>query len=168
MSDYLVKDRRGFALTELIVVIAIIVIAATFATLDFRSYQLKYKIDAQTKEMSADFNDIRSASIQKKKRHGLTITPTSYTFLRYSSEADAASGSGTVVLNKPVNFRITTLAGADLNALVKFDERGYVSGINPPSMAVGFGVANAPNDCLVMSVTRVNMGKLNGGVCEFK
>jgi len=168
MSVYMVKNSRGFTLLELIVVMVIIAIVSTIATLDFRLYQTKARITAQIREMSDDFNNVRIDAIQKKKAHGINITPTSYTFLRYSSEKDVSSGSGTVVSSKSVKFRITTLAGADLNALVKLDERGYVIGINPPSMAVGLGAGDVPNDCLVMSVTRVNLGKLNGGVCEFK
>lgn len=166
MVPIIIRNKNGFSITELIVVIAIIAIAASIATLDFRSFQTRYGINAQVSEMASDFNDARIASQQKKRWHGINITANSYTFRSYSSVADT---SGSVVFTKTLKYGLTKLDGSAWDALlVKFDELGYVNGISPPSMAIGIGAGNSPNDCLVMSISRVNIGKLTGGVCVYK
>jgi prepilin-type N-terminal cleavage/methylation domain-containing protein len=163
------RRKGGFALIELIVVMVIIGILMTIVSLNFGTWQRKYGIQAQVQEMATDLNDLRIAAIQKKKGHSVDLKPTTYTFRIYSSESDFSAGAGTVVVTKAAKFRLTNLAGADIDTLVKIDERGYVSGIAPPSLAVGLNTTvDATPNCLVMSVSRVNTGKLIGGQCVFR
>lgn len=162
-------SKGGFALTELIIVILVMFTLLAIVSLDFNAWQKKYGIQAQVQEMATELNDLRIAAMQKKKGHSVELKPTSYTFRIYSSESDFSSGAGTVVMTKRAKYRVTNLAGADIDTFVMIDERGYVSGIAAPSLAVGLDttVEASPN-CLVMSVSRVNVGRLNGGTCEFR
>ena len=164
-----ISFKSGFSLVELIVAIAIMGILLAVGSINFSSWQRKYAIEAQVQEMATDLNDLRVAAILKKRGHSVELKPTSYVFRIYSSETDFSKGNGTIVLTKQPKYRVTTLTGADIDAFVKIDERGYVSGVTLPSLAIGLATTtDVTQNCLVMSITRVNTGKLNGGNCEFR
>jgi len=157
--------NRGFSLVELVVVIAIIGTLATVATIAFSSWQKKYGIEAQVKEMVVDLTDVRMMAIHTKRAHLVTLNPSSMVFRRFSSEADA---TGTEVMNKTLKYPIQQFASGTLTAFgntpIAINDRGYTSDLM--SIVVGSGLGGDPAyNCLVIHRARVNIGRINGNDC---
>jgi len=161
-----ITERKGFALTELIVVLSIMAVLLTIGTINFGTWQKKHYIESQVKEMAADFSEVRLMAMRMKQRHLVTLNPNQYTFRSFSSEGDAA---GTEVKRKNLSYQITRTDGSSLAGVTfVISERGFLEALPPPVIAVGFGVAEPGVNCISISTGRVNMGKLNGTSCEFK
>ncbi|BCS53483.1 Tfp pilus assembly protein FimT/FimU [Geobacter sp. SVR] len=159
-------NARGFSLTELIVVIGLISTLVAISTISFNSWQKKYNIEAQVKEMLVDLDGVRLSAIQTKKQHTVVLNPTSYTVWRYSSEADLV---GTQVFSKSLKYPIQQFSKGALsdfsNPKIAFDDRGYTT--NLLTIAVGAGLADPAYNCLGIHNARVNMGKITGDNCVF-
>ncbi|NVN89880.1 MAG: prepilin-type N-terminal cleavage/methylation domain-containing protein [Desulfuromonadales bacterium] len=158
---------RGFALTELIVVMTIIGIILAITTLDFGSWMRKYDVDAQIKEMHNDLSDVRLKAVQSKMQHDVVFNSSNYVFIRYSSEGTP----GTNVYRKDLKYPIQFVSGGALQnfsgEVMSVNARGYT--FNLYTIVIP-GQAVASADCLVVSNTRVNMGKYDAStqICSFK
>ena len=145
------------------------------ATLDFHSWQVKSKIEAQTREMYTDISEARTNAFTQKKAYGIVFQPTSYVMKSYSSEVEysnstAAVDNGTVVANKSLNYSLTTSTGGDIsNTPILFDTTGFTTGwVSVLTVFVNPVTEPAALNCLVIYKSRANMGKINGTTCEFK
>lgn len=159
-------NNKGFSLTELITVIAIMGIVMTFAALDFNSWQKKSQIERQTRELFADLNQARIDSLHRKQRHSIVMQPNSYTFRRYSSENESRT-AGSAVQTRTVTYQITKRTGASAaDDITEFDIRGFTNDddtfrINPVGTA-------AQVDCVVIATGRTNLGKMENDLCVVK
>lgn len=160
-------SRRGFSLVELVVVIAIMGTLAAIVAINFNSWQRKYQIEGQVKELLADLTNVRMMAFQTKKMHRVLLNPTVITFRRYSSEFDAA---GTEVFNKSLKFPIQQFSSGSLSdfsdTIITINDRGLTS--NLITIAVAAGLADPAYNCLGVHRARVNMGKINGTDCVYK
>lgn len=146
---------------------SLIGILVAIAALNFNSWQTKYNIEAQVKEMLADLTGARLMAIQTKREHRIILNPTSYAFWRYTGESVA---SDTRVFNKQTKYPIQQFSDSGTlsnfsNTTITVDERGYTSDLL--TIAVGIGLGNPAYDCLVVQRARVNMGKINGNKCVY-
>lgn len=159
-------NNKGFSLVELIVIIAIMGTLMAIVTLDFNSMQRKAQIERQTRELFADLNQARIDSVHRKLRHSIVMQPDSYTFKRYSSENESRN-TGTILSTRNVSYQITKRTGASAaDDITEFDIRGFTNDddtfrINPVGTA-------AQVDCIVISVGRTNLGKMEGTTCVVK
>jgi prepilin-type N-terminal cleavage/methylation domain-containing protein len=161
-------NGKGFALTELIVVIAIIATLLTIATLNFSSMSKKAQIERQTRELFAELNQARMDSVFMKKRHKMIMQPNSYTFARFSSADEDRTAGGTTVRTKTVTYQMTKENGSTsiANKIFEFDIRGFTNDldtirINPSGTA-------AQVDCIVVHNGRTNLGKIESNACVLK
>jgi len=60
------KQQAGFTLIELIVVMTIIGTLLAMASLGFNSWQKKYNVEAQVKQMVQDINEYRVTAMTRK------------------------------------------------------------------------------------------------------
>lgn len=174
-------NRNGFSLTELIVVIVLIGILVSVATLGFNSWTRKYGIEAQLKELHADLTSIRLRAIQTKQPHRVRLNPQE---LSTAVLDDAGAATVLPVFNRTLRYRMQLFDAGVLSALnntdIIFNERGYVDladpwdadgdGVLDPDMAlaVGIGEGDAAQNCLSIQTSMVKIGRINGNSCDLQ
>jgi Tfp pilus assembly protein FimT len=163
---------------ELVVTIAIMGILMAISTIAFNSWQTKYKIESQTREMFADLADARTRAFTQKKVHGIVFQPNSYVMKSYSSEAEYkfsadAVTNGVVIMNKPLKYGITktdtTTAFTDSNSSILFDVTGLTTTLTGCTVVINPVAASPSVNCLAISAARVNIGRWNATTssCEY-
>ena len=160
----------GFSLIELIILIAVMGIMMSIATINFQSWQVKNRVEGQTREILADLNDARTNAFTQKKQFGIVFQPNNYVIKSYSSASEAAAPltAGTTVTTKNMKYGLTKAGASIVDTPVVFETTGitfdwYTIFVNQSSANQSAAV-----NCIVISTARVNMGKINGTVCEFK
>lgn len=169
----ILRSTRGMSLIELVAVIAIVAIASTIGTISFNSWQTKYKVEAQTREIAYDLATARANAFQQKREHRVTFLPNSYVMKSYSSESESRNSGRTVLSKTNLKFGLTRrdsnpphALDAVINNYIEYDTRGF--GNDNFTMVVNPYTAGSAVNCIVISATRVNLGKINGTTCEFR
>jgi prepilin-type N-terminal cleavage/methylation domain-containing protein len=159
-------NNKAFSLVELVVVIAIMGTLMAIVTLNFNDWQRKAQIERQTRELFADLNQARIDSLHSKKRHSIVMQPNSYIFKRYSSENEDQD-AGTAVRTRTVSYQITKGTGSSItNAVTEFDIRGFTN--NSETFRINPVGTSAMVDCIIISIGRTNLGKMENGTCIAK
>jgi prepilin-type N-terminal cleavage/methylation domain-containing protein len=178
-------SSRGFSLLELLIVIAMIGIVSSIATLDFKQMMNKGRMETQTKEIYSELVKLRIDSMQKKQRSAAFLGPNQIIFRRYSSDRENILTGGNTATLRPViktlPFEIRSLTGATQNVLnvttdrIVFDARGYTNDNPdfPQSRTVVPGYANdnltlvilpvtfnSGDNCILVNVARINIGRM--------
>ena len=153
--------NRGFSLTELVVVIALIAIMLAMVSLNFSDWTKKYQIEQKTNELTAELNNLRLSAVTTKMPHAAIIDTSSYVFKRYSSDADDGGAVSSTVLSKTTSYSIRKYSGGSLVAPsglnVSFDIGGYSS--SGATLMIGPDNNSASFNCVVISTGRVKKGK---------
>lgn len=143
----------GFSLIELVLVIALIATLTGIGTYQFAQFTRKSAIEKQTKTLYSDLMELRSKAIFEKKSRGLKLTVTGYSI--YSSATMTASVNP--VETKTLTAAITWNNSSD----IILDTQGFVQATLSSICTVDTNPANF--DSLVVSTSRIRMGKLKGG-----
>jgi prepilin-type N-terminal cleavage/methylation domain-containing protein len=167
--------NRGFSIIELVVVIGIISILLSIASISFRNWNLKNNIERQTKEMYMEITEARQLALNTRQARTVTFSPNSLVFRRYSSEADLEAGTGVEVKTKRLPFAITRNTWADpspdnpniTDSDILFTTRGVMNQPTPKSICI-YSAVDPAFDALVIVQSRVAAGKLKsqGGACD--
>ncbi len=166
---YDISDESGFSLVELVVIIAIMGILMTIATLNFNQWMVKNSVEAQVRQMASDFSQLRVKAFTLKQRHSITVNRDSYVFKSYSSENENEF-LGTVLTSgtKMVQFPLKKASGAYYGGEVyEMDVRGMSS--DKYTIFLEHSNSASPAlDCLTLHTLRINPGKKNGSNCDDK
>lgn len=149
-------NQRGFSLTELLTVIALIGILSAIGTFSFSQYQVKSRIASQTRLLYGDLMEYRTKALYEKKNWTFKIAATGYGI--YSSANTAVEPVKTVTLR----YGVTSDNAAD----VVFSTQGQmtVSGNADKSICIS-SVNDAAVDSVLISMTRIQIGKKTGADC---
>ena len=158
------KNSEGFSLVELIVVISILAILITTATLGWDSMKRKQAIEDQIRTLFADMMSVRSEALYTKRDRSVVVTGNS--FKVYSSSVII----GTPLSAKSFKYNFTFKpVGTSLD--VTFDTSGLMTG-SPGSVCVDpyndlTEQIDAAVDSIIISQGRINLGKRDeGGQCD--
>ena len=158
-------NKSGFSLIELIVVIGIISIILTIATMDFHNWTVKSNVEKETREMYADFSSLRTRAIYTNKRIRISLIPKNYTFRSYSASEPLTAG--TIIESKTIPYAITLEDGSSISGkTIDFDTHGFTN--NVLTIRVAAPISNAALDCLVILNGQTNLGKMKNGNCVQK
>ena len=150
--------QRGFSLVELMIVIAIMGILLSIATLNWNEMQTKSAVESQIKKIHADLMEVRLQALYSKRSRSVVISGQVYK--SYSSTVITSTALETKQLRYPVVWN----GGGTLT----FDAQGLTN--NQGSLCVmltsDIAVINsAAVDSIVVSQARTNLGKRTGGGC---
>ena len=151
--------HRGFSLTELIVVMAIVSTLLGAATIGFHEWQVKHNVDAQVKAMVTDISELRVRAMTRKQRHSLTVNKNNYVFKSYSSDDESLS-AGTVMPSgaRAVNYALKKDSATFYSGQVfEIDHRGTLVATTG-TIFIDCN-SSATVDCLILHTIRVNPGK---------
>jgi prepilin-type N-terminal cleavage/methylation domain-containing protein len=154
------KAASGFTLVELIVVISIIAIISSIATLSWNRMVMKNTIESQVKTVHADMMGVRLDALYGKRARSVIFN--GKTFNIYSSTVTTVAPVSSRTFK--YNFKPTG------SSTVNFDTSGMANGtqstfcVDPYN---DFNVAlDAAVDSIVVSQARINLGKRDeGGNC---
>lgn len=153
------KGQHGFTLLELIVVVAILTAIFTIATLNFMRMSQKYRVESSVKEFYATLMRARSDAALTNIPSTVRISAQEVAVLRDTNEdGDTADGGESMSRS----YRPFTLTG---NGDVVFDRRGFASRNLTIRISDYPEQAGPVMDCIVVSATRINMGKWDGINC---
>jgi prepilin-type N-terminal cleavage/methylation domain-containing protein len=151
--------RRGFSLVEVLVVMTLMGILLTIATLNWNSMQTKSAIESQIKTMHADLMEVRLKALYSKMKRSVVISGQQYK--EYATTDTSVAPLVTKQLRYPV---VTNGSGTT----VTFDAQGLTNNerticILPTNDTTV--VNSASVDSIVISTARINLGWRNGGDC---
>ena len=150
--------QDGFTLIEMLIVIAIISVLLSIATLSFNSMTRKSAVEGQTKMISADLMGVRSQALYEKR--GRTVVVTTAQFTVYSS-----IGVGTT----PLLVKALQVPVSPASLRMDFDQWGGAT-LNSDSTVTDASICAGANtdaalDSVVISRSSIQTGKLNSAEC---
>jgi Tfp pilus assembly protein FimT len=165
-----IQNKRGATIADLIVSIAIIGTLTVALGFEFQGWIAKYKVENQLKELYVDFMNTRVSAMQRNREFYAHFPTTSSLSIREDTDEDANYGDSegdTVLPIYPKSFQYPVKwSGGTLI----FKKTGIVQ---PSSTPLGttlcvFTQDNPDYDCMVISQTRINIGKLRDveGLCN--
>ncbi len=160
-------NNRGLTLTELMVAIVIVAILIGVAGYSLRGRMMGYRIENQVKGMYADLMSARARAMQQSRIHFVQVTAANYQIFEDTNEDGVFNAGDNQIwpAAKPLEYTPSWT-----NTII-MDTRGRVSNnVTPLGATITFNIgSNAPDyDCIVLSTTRINIGKMGGVDCVAK
>jgi len=148
-----IHHLQGFSLIELIIVIGIISILLSAAWFGFSAYSRKSKMESQIRTLYADLMTTRAKAMFEKRVMTFQFTTNGYTILADGVTTDTRS------LFYPITWNNATNVIYGTNGLLNDAADGKSICLSQSN--------EASVDAVVLSVTRVQIGKKNEGTnCE--
>lgn len=166
-------NERGITLIELLIVIAIIIILTVAASITIPGLVGKYNIEKQVKTMQGDLINARMRAMQDSRLHFVTLTATGYAI--YGDTNPIPDGNGTLetaadtrIVQRGLDTRYPIAWTNAADTQIDINTRGIINlndartiWVTPVDTSL-----NAEYDCIVISQTRINIGRWNGASCD--
>jgi prepilin-type N-terminal cleavage/methylation domain-containing protein len=165
--------QDGFSLIELIVVMGILVILVSIAGYYGHDALVGSQAENQTREMFSDLMNARVSAMQKNRVFFVTLAANQYAI--YEDTYNAASptsldgdgnlqaGNDRLVKQKATTYALYSFGTTTFN----FAPCGTCDLSSGPTNTIHIVSTSAPSfDCIILSTTRLLMGKWNGTDCN--
>lgn len=161
------NNSRGITLVELLSAFMIISVLGVSLGFAYSGWVCCYKVEKQTKEIYSDLMTARMMAMERNRVHFVDFTgTTTYRIVEDTNDNnDINVGAGdTVLFPKTVEYA-NNANGYGIPLTIKFNRRGTMS----PLRTISITHDKDPDyDCIVISTTRINMGRMSGDDCVQK
>lgn len=150
---------HGFTLIEVLIAIGVMGILMAIATHNWHEMQVKSAVESEIKKIHADLTDIRLQALYSKTPRSVILS--GQQFKIYSSLETSVDPIVTKQLRYPIKWN----GGGPLT----FDSQGMTSNLGSICVLPTNDLAvlnSAAEDSIIVSQTRLNLGKRTGGVCD--
>jgi prepilin-type N-terminal cleavage/methylation domain-containing protein len=157
--------QDGLTLVEVLVVAAIVSLLATLAGVEYAGWARKYDAENEIKTLYGDMIETRVNAMQKNVQHLMVLSGDRYTVCEDGNLDGVCDAGSTIARLSRSNLKHTlawALSGG--GSRVSFDRRG-LSMVNGH---ININVSETDVDCVTVSATRINVGRMNSGACEPK
>jgi type IV fimbrial biogenesis protein FimT len=148
--------NRGFALAEVLVVITIIGILAAIAAVDYRNWVVRASIERQIKEMHTDLMQARLQSMHRNRMHFVSLGPQAYRIIDDRDDSGRREDHDPVVVDKSGLKHSINWSGVT-DTQITFNKKGLSQ--DNKTICI-YSDAGAAFDCLIISASRINLGKI--------
>lgn len=178
--------KNGFSLIELLAVMIILGIVASLGTVSFRGWIRKTELESQVKEMYTDIMNARLTAMHRNTTHLISLSSNQISGSQ-DTNGDGVGDNALCIWNrnkgdsadascpndKSLSYKnLTFPATWSGTTTLEFNARGLSTANNTICV---FSTHNPSYDCIVISSTRIRMGKLinqsggcNNANCEAK
>lgn len=184
--------KNGFSFIELLVVMIILGIVASLGTVSFTGWVRKHDLENQVKEMYTDLMNARLTAMHQNRTHFVTLSANQLRAYEDTNPAPNGDGALTIGSDSPLclwerkrddpadatcptsgslsykNLKFPATWSNISSTELEFNMRGLYNSIIPKTICV-FSTYNPSYDCIIVSQTRISMGKLTNnqsGVCN--
>lgn len=171
-------NDKGVTLIELMIVVVIIGILAVALGFTYVGWMGAYKMEKVTKELHTDLMNARSLALTQNRMYFVTLVDANNYTVTADTNDSATLNVGDLPLPtypKRVEYALNWNAAAPVNRVISMDKRGIIAvvGTTPfpadPVISLTTAADVDPDyNCIVISQTRINMGKMSGGNCDVK
>jgi prepilin-type N-terminal cleavage/methylation domain-containing protein len=170
------KNETGFTLIELLVTIAVVSVLVIALAFQYVGWQGGYNIESEMKQLHTDLMNARGSAMLRNRDHFVTLTATRYSV--YDDTNPPPDGNGTLeiatdtrAVQRSLNPQYPIIWSNPADTQIDFTQKGLsrddkIICANPADASL-----NADNDCIILTATRINIGKLttkisDGGACD--
>jgi type II secretory pathway pseudopilin PulG len=149
------NSERGFTIVEIIVVLGIMFILLSLATRGWNRMSMKAAVEGQVKTVFADLMNVRTEALYTKRARSVVFSGKA--FMVYSSQLTSVSP----ILTKNHTYDFIP-AGTNT---ITFDTSGMATSdlVTVCVAPGGLSETNGAVDSLVVSSSRINLGKRTAG-----
>jgi prepilin-type N-terminal cleavage/methylation domain-containing protein len=150
-------NKSGFTLTEVLITVGILSILLAIGGMSYSTFMARYRMENQVRELYTDIQNARARAMQKNLDH-FVIVSTAFNYRVIEDTNDDGEANEAAFTTRPLAY------APDADLEVTIDKRGLIDSINT-TIRFSSAATGAVLDCIVLDVTRIKMGKLNGTVC---
>lgn len=164
-------NKRGFSLTELITVIAVLSTLIAIAGFYGRNMLVGSQAESQTREMFTDLMNARVSAMQRNHVFFVTLAANQYKIYEDSFPSpdgngfpDLGAGQDRLVKQKTTSYALATSSTMTFFIFTACGTCDHL--VSEPTNTIHIVSTAAPTfDCIILSTTRLLMGKWNGTDC---
>lgn len=155
-----IRNNKGFTLTELLIIIAIMIALVSIAGYAYNAYMVRYNIEKEIKELYADLMTARMRALQQNQQYLIQFGISTYTTYIDNDQDSQVDNPGDTLVGDLSKSGLSYNLNWNFGGTIAFDSKG-LSNVNG---SVWISLPNnKPNDseydCIRVSRTRVKLGK---------